>query len=185
MFYIHRRDGAWRSHLDASSTRKVAHVVHGAHFGLSLFPEAHFVGLDLCGATACSTHGWSVWQSYTCTDTSLQMQPSLLWTRSSSQVNLNMIICYYMDGGSKLRFPAHRACAWCCPWSRTLMSPYSRPPSCWVSAPVKCHTSLFISVCLKHSTGTWVHHWFLFSSSAANKAPFTPWITTIRIILDK
>lgn len=66
-------------------------------------------------------------------------------------------------------FPAHRACAWCCPWSHTLMSPYSDPPSCCVSAPVKCHTSLFFNHRrLKHAFG------------AISSSPVTLWITTIR-----
>lgn len=34
----------------------MAHIVHGAHFGLSLFPKVHFVRLDLHIAASCNTH---------------------------------------------------------------------------------------------------------------------------------
>lgn len=54
------------SHLNVSSAWGMTDIVHGAHFGLSLFPKAHPVGLDLHVAAACSTHESSVTWSYTC-----------------------------------------------------------------------------------------------------------------------
>lgn len=34
----------------------MAHIVHGAHFRLSLFPKLQFVGLDLHVTATCITH---------------------------------------------------------------------------------------------------------------------------------